>query len=96
MGWQLPWEPFYIWAWLHNFHLEFIQIPLEVNMKRQEGRPMGKIKILAKGLLKEEAGMETAELAVVAALIIVAALGVWQLLGTSIRGVLTNLVNYLT
>jgi Flp pilus assembly pilin Flp len=59
-------------------------------------RIMGKIKILDKGLLKEDAGMETVELAVVAALVVVAAVGIWQLLGTSIRGILTNLVSYLT
>ena len=57
---------------------------------------MGKNKISAKGLLKEDAGMETVELAVVAALVVVAAVGIWQLLGTSIRGVLTNLVSYLS
>jgi Flp pilus assembly pilin Flp len=95
MGWQLPWEPFYIWAWVHNFHREFIHIPSEVNMKWKKVRPMGKIKILAKRLLKEEAGMETVELAVVAALVIVAAVGVWQLLGASIQNILTNLVIYL-
>ena len=37
---------------------------------------MGKNKISAKGLLKEDAGMETVEFAVVAALVVVAAVGI--------------------
>ena len=95
MGWQLPWEPFYIWAWVHNFPLDFTKILLLENVKGQKVQIMGKIKILAKNLLKEEAGMESVELAIVAALVIVAGLGVWQLLGASIQRVLTDLINYL-
>ena len=57
---------------------------------------MEKIRVLADRLLEEEAGMESVELAMVGALIIIASIGVWQLLGTSIQKVLTDLVSYLS
>ena len=57
---------------------------------------MGKIRDLAKNFLREETGMEMVEMTVVAALVIVAGLGIWQFLGDNIKRLLTDLVNYLS
>lgn len=56
---------------------------------------MDKISIFSKKLLKEERGMESVELAVVAALVIITGVGVWHLLGAAIQKSLTDLVNFL-
>ena len=60
-----------------------------------QGEKMHNILIFFKKLLNQEAGMESAELAVVAGLVIFTGFGVWAVLGAAIQKALTDLLNFL-
>jgi Flp pilus assembly pilin Flp len=57
---------------------------------------MEKMWTLIKKFVKEEEGMETVEYAVVAALVIVVAIGVWSALGGAISDKISELTSYIT
>jgi len=56
---------------------------------------MEKMWTLIKKFAKEEEGMETVEYAVVAALVIIVAVAVWQGLGQAVSNVITSLTGHL-
>jgi Flp pilus assembly pilin Flp len=67
----------------------------EKKINSQIGEKMSHITIFSKKILKEEEGMESVEFGIIAALVIIVGVGVWSLLGDSIRGVLTDLISAL-
>ena len=56
---------------------------------------MEKMWTLIKKFAKEEEGMETVEYAVVAALVIIVAVAVWQGLGQAVSNVITSLTGHI-